>query len=280
LRSRRFLSLEIETAHLNAGKSFMQVIEKWQCAVVADGSIGDGFEINTSPAAGDDFISLISELAGAMAKQGATVDGRCGLHCHIDARDYNFYETKRMGLLWQRVEPALYRLVHPKRHESTFCVPCGAKYGPILEQGKLPKQAKDQYFLATYNRAPSKELNRSTLRGQKYGGNRYNSLNMHSWMFRGTFENRMHHGTVNEMKLIMWGVLNAHLVDWAYNHSEADLYRMWRPTPAHLQPGAEESASILWQVLDDQKLREYWQGRHSELKRYHENPARDIPVDP
>jgi hypothetical protein len=280
LKSKRYLSLEVEVAQLGSGKKFMEAINRWKCAIVSDGSVGDGFEINTAPAAGDSFVQLITELGDAMAQQGGTVDQRCGLHCHVDARDFNFYEARRLGLLWQRIEPALYRLVHPARRHSSYCVPCGAKYGPILEQGKLPKQAKEKYFEATYNKKPSKELNRATLRGNKYGGNRYNSLNMHSWMFRGTFENRMHHGTVDTKKMLNWGMLNAAILDWAATRSDADLYKLWRsPSPTVLEPSINESVAILWAVIENDGLRKYWQDRYHKLEKYHLNQSHS-PVDP
>jgi len=268
--SQRFISLEVETASIEqAGPWFMDAVRKWGTAVVPDGSV-DLFELNTAPASGTKFIEQMTDFANAFEKHGIQADSSCGMHCHTDARDFNFYDVRRMTLIWRMVENGLYAIVHPKRRTNTYCIPCGTRYAETMEQGKVPKDVKHQFYLAAYKKEPGKELNRSILRREKYNDQRYNVLNMHSWMHRGTFENRMHHGTVMLEKMVNWGLLNAALVDKALCLSEKDLYAMWKPRPGLREPSIEDSIKLLLGLIDDNVLRDYFEKRYAELKPLHE----------
>jgi len=250
-------------------------------AVVRDGSVDNGFEINTSPASGDDFIKQLTELGDALANQGAGVNASCGLHCHVDARDYNFYDVKKLALLWRMVEPALYRLCHPSRKTSSYCKPCGAQFVNALENGKIPKDVKKSFFKGIYGQEPGRELNRKAVsEGSKYNNARYAALNLHSWLYRGTVENRMHHGTVNTEKMIRWGLLNAYLLDYASTNTESHIRSLHTFTPSR-EPTAKQAMKVLLRTLEGSpELHDWWRARFDAMELVHAGPLSSCPIDP
>ncbi len=58
---------------------------------------------------------------------------------------------------------------------------------------------------------------------KKYNDSRYNALNIHSWLYRGSIECRMHHGTIRADKIVNWGLLWVAILDYAFEHNEMDI---------------------------------------------------------
>lgn len=279
------MSAEIELNHVGAppdgAVSMMDVVKKWNSAVVSDSSVL-ACEINTAPANGDLWAKQINELCEAMARQGAQIGVQCGLHVHVDARDYNFYDIRRLVYLYRHVEDALFSIVHPVRRESRFSVPCSHKFINNIEKSRLPKEAKKNFFLNVYGQAPNQHLNRASLSTQKYNDSRYNALNLHSWMYRGTVENRMHQGTVDATKIINWGLLNAAMLDYAYNNSESHIKGMAELPPpevlrAPTKARLKQSVGVLIEICPDKYLKDWVEKRFNEVPK---KKAADTPVDP
>src|SRR6266702_5519087 len=102
-KSDRFIAAEIEVSRIShkdyahglklpnvfiaSTKNLENVVRKWHGSIVRDGSLpNSGFEINTSPAAGDVYIKQITEICKALTRVDAKINNDCGLHIHIDAR--------------------------------------------------------------------------------------------------------------------------------------------------------------------------------------------------
>lgn len=250
----RLVSLEVEVNELARGPGFMRAVKKWGASVVSDGSV-DAFELNTAPASGDKFFQQVQELGEALVAQKAQVGFNCGVHVHVDTRDYTFPDMRRLILLWNLVEPAMYRLVHPSRQNNRYCQPCGNRYAKAVLSGATPKELKEKFYQAVYQRTPGERFNAGTIRdGSKYSGDRYAALNVHSWMYRGTVENRMHHATVDWQKLANWACLNAYLVDFALTHTEQQIQDMFQ-VPGRFSPTPAQSLRILTGILQNDWLR-------------------------
>lgn len=223
-RSKRFISAEIEVCGLAVVTTTRvdDAIKKWGAAVVSDGSLPDrGFEINTAPASGDLFIQEITEICGALKKQGAFVGSRAGLHIHIDARDMKYYDIRRLILLYARIEAALFDIVAPSRCSSSYCMPCAmVLLGGIKKKDQ--KGNKEGILSSVYGEVPKPGAMKQ-LRRNKVHDNRYRALNLHSWFHRGTIECRMHHGTVDAEKIINWGLLWAGILDTAKRLKEEEI---------------------------------------------------------
>jgi hypothetical protein len=162
---RRHISVEMEVDKFD-GYTFSGVVnktlDKWKDPVVADGSIGNGFEINTNPANGDVFLRHIKEICDGLEIIKAGCSSACGLHVHVNVKGntllkpdgtpigldpdgnplvdprsaYTHYDLRRLTLLYYRTEQALFGLCHPSRLTNRYCIVCGKYY---LEKSTQPK---------------------------------------------------------------------------------------------------------------------------------------------
>lgn len=215
--SPRFISAEIEVSTCETGENTGPVVKAYGGAIVHDGSVPTGFEINTAPASGEKFVKQIREICENLKKDKSKVDETCGLHIHVDARDFNYYDIRKLAFLYQKIEPALFDIVARTRRDSRFCKPCGPSFIRDLERNIIPK---DNEMALKKNMYGDPNANVAYLRQDKYNASRYNALNLHSWIFRGTIECRMHHGTILAEKIINWGVLWAGILDYSFENSE------------------------------------------------------------
>jgi hypothetical protein len=218
--SKRYIAAEIEVANVNEkGLAVSEVIRKWKGGIVRDGSIeGETpFEINTAPASGDKYVEEINEICAALKNAKAQVNKTCGLHVHVDCRDFNFYDIRKLAILYSKIEEALFQIVAPSRKTSRFCRPCGAKYVKDLENNIIPKDNEKALIKNVYGY----EEKLANIRANgKYNEARYAAMNIHSWIFRGTIECRTHQGTVSAKKIKMWGLLWAGIVDYSFDNTE------------------------------------------------------------
>lgn len=232
-RSRRYAALEIEVSSAESGSELNDVADNWDAQIVRDGSLpSGGFEINTAPANGDLLLDQIDDWSDALSAQSATANSDCGLHVHIDCRDFTFYDMRRMVLLYEQLEPALFAMVPQSRRSANWCVPSGQKYANAVRQSAMPRESKANLIDGIYNSgtAPrSLKAAVSSAKSNKYASERYHALNIHSWLFRGTIECRLHSGTVNGEKLANWALLWVAIVDHAYRTTEKAIAADTRP---------------------------------------------------
>ena len=209
----RYIAAEIEVAGVieDISSSLDTLINNWGGSIVYDGSLPkNGFEINTSPARGDLFVKQINEISGLLEKGRAKINDKCGLHVHVDARDLNFYDMRRLINTYAAIEKGLFAMVPPDRYKSHFCIPCGDRYLSRITQGRMPyKDVKKNVIQAVYNSASTQDM-----RNDKYNPARYYAMNMHSLFYRGTIECRLFNGTIEADKIIRWGILWAMIIDY------------------------------------------------------------------
>lgn len=245
---RRFLAIELEIAEL--GEKWQscsplqysmptfdinELVESWGAELVSDVSLPRmGFEINTAPANGDWFIRQTEEILGTLAKFEASCtntresDKRiqpCGMHVHVDARDFKYFDLQRFLLLYGFVEPALFAMLPGYRRSSHYAIACGNAYTQMVHDGR-PLNPKDRIaFVKKYSARPEKYFllnevyhTRIPRRGNKRDcpqETRYRALNLHQWFYRGTMEFRHMYGTVNPNEAIPWAMLMGSLLDYA-----------------------------------------------------------------
>lgn len=230
----RYISAEIECSGIGGyGKLIYDVVRHWGGGTVGDGSLNErGFEINSSPAGGDLYAQQINEICAAIKLQNGSIDRRCGLHVHVDARDMNYYDIRRLVRVYAAIEDALFSMVSPERLEGVidadgklhqYCQPCGKKYIAAIEEGRLPyDKIKSDIITSVYSRPSTQDL-RYRKRGN--GIPRYNALNLHSWFYRGTIEARMFDGCIEPDPIIRWGIMWAMIADYAVKSSDEQIDR-------------------------------------------------------
>ena len=200
------------------------------CSVVHDGTTGDGgFEINTAPANGDALLDQINELGEALLVDGATMHTGCGLHVHVDARDYGYQDIRKLVTVYAAIEETLFAAVDPCRYSNGFTIHCGPRYiNGILNASADTKLLKKAVVESTYGRDGMTTSGRRApdfhaYRPQHRAGNRTYALNLHSWFLRGTVEFRIHHGTVDPTVITEWMTALAALLTAVNEKSDAYL---------------------------------------------------------
>lgn len=254
--SNRFVAAEIEIAGLKNfvvdGKPSLldKAEDKWKYNSVHDGSLPYcGFEITTAPANGDSFIQQITEITNGLKEHSPIITKNCGLHVHIDARDYNFHDIAKLIKVYAAIEPILFSMVPASRRKSKFCLPCGKTYKNALENNSSNYwTTKTQVVLNTYNNYDS-----NTHRKSKYNNARYNALNLHSWFYRGTIEFRLMEGTINPQYIINWGILWAKILDYVLGATNADIDKIVGMCG---NTGAT-SSSMITKMINDKSLEKF-----------------------
>lgn len=217
----RFMAAEIEIAHLYGnGRPIYDVVKRWGGSIVKDGSLtAGGFEINTAPSGGDVFIKQIEEVCNVLRAQSAMVDNKCGLHIHLDARDFTYYDIRKFVRVYAAIEILLFNMVPKERMMSKYCRPCGDKYLRAVEAGKLPyEKVKNDIINGVYD-----DITTEKHRRRKYDDARYVALNIHSWFYRGTLESRIFNGTINSHDIIIWSMMWALIMEYVLCHTDEEI---------------------------------------------------------
>ena len=138
--SRRFISLELEFNSSYRTSNLMPVVKKWRDPVVEDGSLDSGgFEICTNPSSGDKFLRHIEELCEAAHLDEADASQEnCGMHCHIGAGEYGYFDLFKLCRLYKHVEKGLFRIVRNNRYNGRYSLVCGDTY-PTVNYGTFSK---------------------------------------------------------------------------------------------------------------------------------------------
>lgn len=250
---KRFLSVEIEVAGLDPKRNanpltlnlttleINEAVCKWRGRLVEDVSLpSTGFEINTAPANGDKFIHQIDEICAALQKFGATTENKtdqrkriacCGLHVHVDARDFGYMDLKKFLMIYEMIEDDLYRMLPGYRRASHFCQRCGKKYGMMVrankpippdKKKKSPDPLKASLITAVYgNKAKVPDRSGKRVCTQEC---RYSAVNLHQYWYRGTIEFRHFYGTVDPKLIKSWAILVGGILEYAIVTSDRQLY--------------------------------------------------------
>lgn len=137
----------------------------YECSCACDcGGKEEGHEIAIC-AKSIQIADVVTRVCAVLAEHEAKVNSTCGLHVHLDARNYNETRMFRNLVNSQRL---LYSMVPRSRYTNQYCKP-----------------------------------NNSNNLGD-YDGCRYWGINPESYDKHGTIEVRLHCGSVNATKIVNW----------------------------------------------------------------------------
>lgn len=194
----------------------------------SDGSCG--WEAVTPPMGGRAVARILGELATAFQEADTEINESCGIHVHVDARDYMWGDLYRLLAVWAKVEDAMFLLGGQSRSNNHYCKATGKQYARALQH---PTDKKGAVLAVAYG-AYTPEEGRTVARGRpgkKHGG-RYKSLNLCPWLNGrtqrprrpdSTIEFRLHRNSANGWRVIGWTHLCTALVEWCANHADADV---------------------------------------------------------
>lgn len=234
----RLVGVEIEYNEVNSRAPITSWCRSWRAGVHDDGSCGQ--EIVTAPMAGDWIEECIGSLGEKLKEAGATIDNRCGVHVHVDVKDYSWHDMYRLLWVYAKIEPLLYLFAGQHRIVNTYCTPCGNKFTDALSQ----IDRKGAILDLVYNRDPGrgKKYVRDYKPGKKDGG-RYRGLNICPWLAGRrangkrkqakpvkndtTVEFRLHRNTKDMSRVVGWTKLCARLVDWCANATDREAQELF-----------------------------------------------------
>lgn len=204
----------------------------------SDGSCG--YEAVTPPMGGKAVSRILTELATAFEDGEASIDSRCGIHVHVDARDMHWDDMYRFLRVWSIVEDAMFLLGGQARSKNHYCQPCGQKYANALAMPDVKGSVLAVAYGARYakdGRAEARDVRGWRHSDAKKHGGRYKAINLCPWLAGrsdrprkpdSTIEFRLHRNSGNGWRVVGWAHLCIALVDWAVSHTDADVEKLSR----------------------------------------------------
>jgi len=212
--------------------------------VVTDGSVTDsshphGGELVMSPRRGDMFLHDIDVATNTLKNVAdAYVSVRCGLHLHIDVRDYDWYHFHVLTLMTKLIEPNIFSFLPPSRREGRWSRP--------VSQAVQSFQYVDDRdsFIEFYYDGNSYD-------DEKYHDKRYHGLNLHChFQANQGLEIRYHSGTMSTEKLKHWTIFWTNVVDVCYDIAE-------RMKSEQLTEYKDFSTTSLWKSIMSKDIKKF-----------------------
>jgi hypothetical protein len=153
------------------------------------------------------------------------------MHCHVSAVDYSYFDLFKLCRLYTFIEGGMFDCVSAsRRNGNRYAKRCAdaykfRHYTTFKKDIITALYTDDALRLRTQYDSPKKAVpstrqhrgkKRLTPMAEKYGTERYNALNLHSFFYRGTVEFRHHQGTTDAAKATNWGMLCAAVLDAAH----------------------------------------------------------------
>jgi biotin operon repressor len=163
--------------------------DQWK--IVTDSSVDyDGYnggEVVSPILSGEAGLEQARKVAKALDNAGATANRACGLHVHVDGRDFTAPEVNNLAKRYALFEPEIDQIMPRSRRDNSnrYC------------------QSFKRWFESVY---VSRRFDRATTIAEACGvqDDRFMKLNLCAFGRHGTFEFRQHSGTVNAGKIENW----------------------------------------------------------------------------
>jgi len=137
-----------------------------------------GGEVVSPILRGTDGFDQIAKVVKAIRDCNGTINKRCGLHVHVDMRNFTATGRAKVVASWRNWQTEITKIVARSRHNNTYCRQI-SKYEADLWVDQI-------------------------LRGNEQVGDRYRTLNTTPFPRIGTYEFRLHQGTLNAKKIVAW----------------------------------------------------------------------------
>lgn len=135
--------VEIELENMNVGTPSFNY---WDAK--DDGSLrNNGKEfVFSSPWGGRDLYNAAIEIDGFLFDNHPEETWRCSTHVHIDVRDMNVAQVKKMILAYAMYERILFQCSGAHRYKNNFCVALGFAQEQLNTLGNAWSENSDQFF--------------------------------------------------------------------------------------------------------------------------------------
>jgi hypothetical protein len=148
---------------------------------------------NYTPVRGLDFVTALDDwkkwLAVYIEKYAAPqTTKRTSIHVHVDVREMDVDQISRLILLYATFEPTLFALMNNGREEEIYCMPFSKNWGGKVRASGIINNSNSG----------------SQVHAALHNAQKYESMNIHSIVQRGSIEFRIHHGTTDIEEMIRW----------------------------------------------------------------------------
>lgn len=205
----RYCSFELEIIDKNG--LYNDLPQPWYA--VSDGSLSRyGVElINSLPLAGQSIIDSVNRLISYYNNR-YSIDDSCGYHLHLDCTKESEETIEKFAKFCIQIQDSVADFMSEDRQKQFSRKPNSDYKSYCL---RLPpfdgNQSLEDYVyckLDTCSQAAPKPF------GEKYRNSRYYWWNFHSYFYRKTIECRIHHGTLDLIKIINWAELWIKVFEW------------------------------------------------------------------
>ena len=155
--------------------------------VVSDGSLSsDGAEIVT-PILNYEDIETMQEIIRALRRDGARVDGTCGIHVHVGVANFDAKKLTRLARMVARQEDLIVAALQVAEHRlGRYCQKVGYSFSESIKKNISSMRTLNRAWYGTYKSMTT-----------KYDSSRYHGLNLNSVWYRRTVEFRYFNGTLH-----------------------------------------------------------------------------------
>ena len=144
-----------------------------------------------SPICQYDDIEVLQNLVRALRNAGAKVNGRCGIHVHVDASNHTPKTLRNIVNIMASKEDLLYKALDVNVRREHYCEKADTKF--LDEINKRPPLSMDQISEMWYEGEDRSHIH--------YDDSRYRGLNLHSVFQKGTVEFRLFNSTLHAGKV-------------------------------------------------------------------------------
>ena len=233
----RFVGIESEViTHYESASNYSEEADvPLNFEVVSDGSLNEGgVEFRTNrPIIGKTVLSALDNLEKVHRDYDNYIDSSCGVHIHMNARDFAFVEIKSLLMIMTKIQPLLY-LSLPSNRGDDYCRQLEWSMEELRGVKNLP-----QLVTSYYN------LQDSIFSDDKYNEARYVGTNIHARFLLGSIEFRYHEGTTYSSEIVEWiRFLNKIMKQSINLHSNNRLYRKIINNKTHAMDVVREITGI------------------------------------
>lgn len=205
IQGTRKVGLEVELENI---QSWDFDTLRWR--VTEDGSLrnsGAEFVLN-GPQGGKDLYEACTELDTFLSSQKPDPSWRCSVHCHVDVRDLNADQVRKVILTYLAYEKILFRITGFERFNNNFCQAIGFAQYQLDTLAQIWNSGSEVFLLELCNR-----------------WNKYSALNFLPLQTFGSIEFRLSSAVWNKSKLMRTANRYLSLVDFgaSWEGSEREL---------------------------------------------------------
>lgn len=136
-------------------------------------------------------IETLQELVRALRNAGARVNGRCGIHVHVDASKHTPKTLRNIVNIMASKEDLLYKALDVNVRREHYCEKADTRF--LDEVNKRPPLTMEQIREMWYEGEDRSHIH--------YDDSRYRGLNLHSVFQKGTVEFRLFNSTLHAGKV-------------------------------------------------------------------------------